>query len=100
MARSRINGDGACTRCVSPVSSKGINAKIPDEFVKQLSQLRELRVPGVPDLTSRVRDLVFIASSSRGGSSMLAEMLRYSPDMIHLQGELNPVLRLAGLSFP
>jgi hypothetical protein len=77
-----------------------MRTKIPDEFPKRLSQLRELRIPGVSDLTSRVRDLVLVASSSRGGSSMLAEMFRYSPDMVHFQAELNPVLRLAKLNFP
>lgn len=73
---------------------------VPDEYAKRLAQLRELRNPGIVGLTSGVRDLVLLASSSRGGSSMLAELLRYSPDLIHLQAEVNPMLRLAGLSFP
>jgi hypothetical protein len=66
----------------------------------RLVALRGLRGPAVPDFTSRVRDLVIIASSSRGGSSMLAEMLRRSPKALHLRAEINPFFRIAGLNFP
>jgi hypothetical protein len=59
-----------------------------------------MRGPGVEDFTRRVRDLVLLASSSRGGSSMLASMLRQSPSLLHLQAEINPFLRLAGLAYP
>jgi Sulfotransferase family len=66
----------------------------------RLARLRELRGPAVPDFPDRVRELVVIASSSRGGSSMLAELLRHSPHLLHLRAEFNPFLRLAGLAFP
>ena len=38
----------------------------------------------------QVRDVVVVASSSRGGSSMLMELLRYSENLLHLQAELIP----------
>jgi hypothetical protein len=31
---------------------------------------------------------------------MLAELLRHSPDLLHFQAEINPMLRLVGLAFP
>lgn len=51
-------------------------------------------------LRNLVRDVVVVASSSRGGSSLLAEILRTSTGMLHLRGEVNPIIRLAGLSYP
>lgn len=47
-----------------------------------------------------MRDLVIIASSSRGGSSVFTAFLRRSGALCHLQGEINPLFRLAGLDFP
>ncbi|MFF8035488.1 MULTISPECIES: sulfotransferase [unclassified Streptomyces] len=67
---------------------------------ERLAALRRERTPAVEDFTARVRSLLVIASSSRGGSSMLAEALRASPDLVHLQAEINPFLRLAGLGHP
>jgi hypothetical protein len=67
---------------------------------ERLAALRGERTPAVEDFTARVRSLLVIASSSRGGSSMLAETLRASPDLVHLQAEINPFLRLAGLGHP
>ena len=52
------------------------------------------------DFPSRVRELVVVASSSRSGSSMLAEILRKSSALVHLRAEINPFLRLVGLGFP
>lgn len=66
----------------------------------RLAALRELRRPVVRDFTGKVRDLVVLASSSRSGSSMLAEMLRRTPALLHLRAEFNPYLRLAGLVPP
>ena len=48
----------------------------------------------------QIRDVVVVASSSRGGSSMLMELLRYSENLLHLQAELNPFLVLAELGWP
>jgi Sulfotransferase family len=66
----------------------------------RLEVLRLLRGPLVTDFTSQVRELVLIGSSSRGGSSMIAELLRRSSALLHLRAEFNPFLRLAGLGFP
>ncbi len=43
---------------------------------------------------------VLILSSSRGGSSVFTELLRQHPALTHLPGEVNPLLRLAGLAWP
>jgi hypothetical protein len=47
-----------------------------------------------------VRHVVLLSSSSRGGSSVLAEYLRSSRAMLHLRGELNAFLALHGLGYP
>lgn len=49
------------------------------------------------DFRNAVQDVVFVASSSRGGSSVFAELLRHSRSLVHLQAEVNPFLLLAGL---
>lgn len=46
-----------------------------------------------------MEEIVLIASSSRGGSSVFSEYLRRSQSLIHLQGEINPFLVRAGLSY-
>ena len=46
------------------------------------------------------REVILIASSSRGGSSVFSEFLRRSRALLHLQGEINPFLHGAGLTFP
>jgi hypothetical protein len=65
-----------------------------------LEALRRRRGPAVARFTTAVRQLVLVASSSRGGSSMLVELLRRSGSLMHLRAELNPFLRLVGLCFP
>ncbi|MFE0420251.1 sulfotransferase [Streptomyces tendae] len=67
---------------------------------ERLSALRRMRGAGILDFTGRVRHLVVVTSSSRGGSSMFAELLRSCDSLLHLRGEINPFLRLAGLGFP
>ena len=71
-----------------------------EELARVRERLTQLRsdIP-VVDL-GQVRDVVLIASSSRGGSSMFTEMLRHSTGLLHLQAELNPFLVLAGLGWP
>src|SRR5262245_48909372 len=54
----------------------------------------------MPDFCRNVRDVVIIASSSRGGSSVLSEVLRRSGAVLSLRGELNPFLVLNRLTFP
>ncbi len=56
------------------------------------------REPGVPNFFSSVKNILIVASSSRGGSSFFAEILKRSPELLHFQGEINPFLNLAGLS--
>jgi hypothetical protein len=51
-------------------------------------------------LLSSVRNVLVLASSSRSGSSVFLELLRRSPTFLCFEGELNPFLRLAGLSWP
>ncbi|MFD9317589.1 sulfotransferase [Streptomyces sp. NPDC060053] len=67
-----------------------------DALNQRLEPLRSLRGPVDPGFPDRVREVVLIASSSRGGSSMLAETLRHSRPLLHLSAEINPFLRLAG----
>ena len=43
-----------------------------------------------------LRDVVVVASSSRGGSSVLAETLRNARELLHIRGEINPLLVCAG----
>lgn len=59
-----------------------------------LAALAPLR--GAPVDLHDVKDVVIIASSSRGGSSVFAELLRGVPGLSHLQAELNPFVLLAG----
>jgi hypothetical protein len=47
-----------------------------------------------------MKEVVLIASSSRGGSSVFTAFLRRSQSLLHLQGEVNPLLRLSGLGYP
>lgn len=47
-----------------------------------------------------VREVVVVASSSRSGSSLLAELLSRSSKFLHFPGEINPLLRLASLAWP
>ncbi len=66
----------------------------------RLAALRALRSPPLPDLCGRVRDVVVVASSSRGGSSVFTEMLRHAPSLCHFRAEVNPFFGLAGLAHP
>jgi len=54
----------------------------------------------VTDFRHKVKDVVVIASGSRGGSSIFTELLRHSPDLVHFQAEINPFLVIGGLGFP
>lgn len=51
---------------------------------------------GAPVDLGAVREVVVLASSSRGGSSVTSELLRAAPALNHLRAELNPFLLLAG----
>jgi hypothetical protein len=64
---------------------------------RRLAALADRRGPRIADFRNAVQDVVFVASSSRGGSSVFAELLRHSRSLVHLQAEVNPFLLLAGL---
>ncbi|WP_445398164.1 sulfotransferase [Streptomyces sp. LE64] len=70
------------------------------DLTERLAVARGLCPRATADLTGEIRDVVVLASSSRGGSSMVAETLRASRDLLHLQGEINPFLRITGLAHP
>jgi len=66
----------------------------------RLAALRELRPAPLDGFSQQVRDVIVVASSSRGGSSVFTEMLRHAPTLCHFRAEVNPFLVLAGLGFP
>lgn len=68
--------------------------------LQAIARVNQGRHATVPDFFSSVREVVVIASSSRGGSSIFAEILRQSPDLIHFKGEINPMLAIAGFTSP
>ncbi len=64
-----------------------------------LRQAAALDAP-LTDLRHRIRHVVLLASSSRGGSSVLAEILRHSDELLHFRAEINLFLVLSGHAFP
>ncbi len=72
---------------------------MPHSLAERLAALRNGQ-PTPPDPREEVRDLVLLVSSSRGGSSIFAEVLRRLPGTLHLRAEVNPFLRVAGFDRP
>lgn len=70
------------------------------KILGQIAAQIRTRQAALPDFCRQVREVVVIASSSRGGSSIFAELLRQSPELLHFQGEINPFLTVAGLNYP
>lgn len=66
---------------------------------RRLDELGTVRTP-VEEFRTSVKDLVVIASPFRGGTTLLTELLRGAPDLLHFQAEMQPVLRLAGWTHP
>jgi hypothetical protein len=62
----------------------------------RFARLRALRGAD-PALLDEVRDLVLVVSSSRGGSTLLSELLRRDPSVVALPGEVNPYVVVAQL---
>jgi hypothetical protein len=56
--------------------------------------------PVLTNFAARVKEVLLGGSSSRGGSSLLSELLRGENRLLHFQAEINPFLRLAGLGWP
>lgn len=67
---------------------------------RNVDRVNSYRQAVVTDFCAQVKEVVVIASSSRGGSSIFTEILRHSPELLHFKGEINPFLALAGLSYP
>jgi hypothetical protein len=70
------------------------------EARQRLLSMRAGQPAPVRDLRQQVRHVVVLASSSRGGSSVMAEILRNSRNMLHFRAEVNPFLALAGYAWP
>jgi hypothetical protein len=66
---------------------------------ERLADLRRARLP-LEDFRSSVSTLIVVASTFRGGSTLLTELLRRSSNLLHFQSEMNPMLRLAGWTYP
>lgn len=78
---------------------------IKDRIVKVEKWLNELssnlsQVQLEPGWRKEVKNVIFLASSSRGGSSATSELLKHSSSLLHFQGEINPALAAVGLTPP
>src|SRR4051794_5935059 len=71
-----------------PAPGPSILAQAARARVRDVEQRLGLEPRGA--LSAQVRDVVILASSSRGGSSMLAEVLRHTPQLLHFRAEVNP----------
>ncbi len=76
------------------VPSPGPDAALAERFADLRRRRGALAAP--PDL-SLVRDVVVVVSSSRGGSSHLATLLRRCPGLVTLPAEVNPLVVVAQL---
>ncbi len=65
-----------------------------------LAHLESIRPPGPSGFLDEIREVILVASSSRGGSTVFMELLRLAPTLLHFQAEINPFLVLAGLGWP
>lgn len=78
------------------------DAAARDALQRRLHALEaDAALPALPDEPlpdEALRDLVVILSSSRGGSSILAEALRRQTGLLHFRAEVNPFFVMAGLS--
>lgn len=99
MAVVRLLGPEAAELSGHPMESlsKSKSTGTPSSRLQQILQLGE-----PPSGRSRLaaKRVVVIVSSSRSGSSMLAEVLRLCPHLLHLRGEINTFIRLLELNFP
>ena len=73
---------------------------ILERAARRLAESKERSATGASDFFKRVRQVILVATSSRSGSSLFAELLSRSSKFLHFPGEINPFLRLAGLSWP
>ena len=75
-------------------------ARILADVRARVRALQTLRPVQPLDVRARARDVVVLGSSSRGGSTVVAELLRQVPGTLHLRAELNPFLALDGRVHP
>jgi hypothetical protein len=73
-------------------------ADVPDA-AETFAALRRRR-DGPPSPLALVREVIVVVSSSRGGSTLVGELLRRSPGFLSLRAELNPLFLVAGLEPP
>ncbi len=66
----------------------------------RIAALAARREPTPEGGLDRVQQVMVLASSSRGGSSMFLELLRRHAGLINLQAEFNPFLGLVGRTWP
>jgi hypothetical protein len=81
----------------SPEAWSSYDASVPHttaagDAPATLAELRRLRGAD-PRALAAVREVVVVASSSRGGSSMVGELLRRAPRLLHLSAEVNQIGR-------
>ncbi|MFH1465224.1 MAG: sulfotransferase [Pseudomonadota bacterium] len=81
---------------VDPIQARELRAAAR----ARLCALRRAQPAPVADLCAQVREVVVLCSSSRGGSSVMAEILRSSGQMLHFRAEINPFLVLSGHGWP
>src|SRR5919202_740256 len=65
-------------------------------LARRFAQLRVLRGAD-PHRLRHVREVVLVVSSSRSGTTLLAELLRQCPELLHVPGEVNPYAAIARL---
>ncbi|RME24807.1 MAG: sulfotransferase, partial [Deltaproteobacteria bacterium] len=66
----------------------------------RIAALAARREPTPTGGLDRISEVIVLASSSRGGSSMFMELLRQHDGLIHLQAEFNPFLALVHRTWP
>ncbi len=89
---------GAVTGVVEKLSSYDDNVPHPGINITLAQRFQRLRsVRTSVDLNS-VREVVAVVSSSRGGSTMLGELLRRCDHLLSLPGEMNPYVAVAQMS--
>jgi hypothetical protein len=70
------------------------------DVLQRLDAVLARIAPQQDQLFDSIHEILLVASSSRSGSSLLVEMLKCSVGFLHTAGEINPYLRLAGLTWP
>ena len=91
-----IGGTGQAAESLDEARPNGIDSGL----VAALSDIAQRSPISTQSFRRRVRDLILVCSSSRGGSSVFSEMLRHSEDLLHFRAEINPFLVLSELSWP